>query len=136
MMKPLGQLENELVELDRQIDECNEEIPSELARQIELLCKYLRIVGDIQAHYVYLYKRAYADRKAKYGLTLKDYHGTVKEKEGEAERATYHKRVVEGQYESDMTRWMNIYNATKELIQAKKITLKILKYELWGVHGD
>lgn len=135
-IKSLEELTEELENLDQKINECDEEIPSQLARQIELLCQYLRICGEFQSHYTFQFKRAYADRKAKQGHILKNTVGTVKEKEGEAERLTYQKRLSEAQSEADMTRWLNIYNSTKELIQAKKITLKILKYELWGVHGD
>lgn len=135
-IKSIEELTEELVLLDQQINECDEEIPSQLAKQIELLCHYLRICGEFQSHYVFQFKRAHADRKAKQGYILKNTVGTVKEKEGEAERLTYQKRLAEAQSEADMTRWVNLYNSTKELIQAKKKTLEILKYELWGVHGD
>lgn len=116
--------------LYEQIDNLNEELPAELAKQIFLYGQVLQFVGKYHSMAVLDHGKAYADRKGVWGKTMHDTPGTGIVKEGAAEIAIHGLRIAEAEAESDVWRWKNSFNATQEIINAKKIQLKTLMSEL------
>lgn len=123
---------NELERLDllyKQADECSEDVPRELAKQIETYAKILHVTGRLYATSVFRYGKAYAERKAKWGRLAKSADGSGTVKEATADEGTEHERVEEAKAEAEMKRWEKDYSSIEELIQAKKKSLDVLMKE-------
>lgn len=125
-------LQEQLEKVHREIKSLNEEIPAQLARQITLFAQGQIILGKIAAAATYDYGKAYADRKRIWGQTIVAAEGTQAVKEGAAEVIAAPYREKEAKAESEMIEAKNLYNAYGEIINAKKLELKVLMDEMGG----
>lgn len=107
-----------------------EEVPYELAKQIEIYAHILRCMGELQAAAKHDAGAAEADRKRIYGVTLYNSAGSTKDREGMAEEAAHAYRMHEAEANAEYDRWRQAFNSTQELIHAKKQTLNVLLNEL------
>ena len=116
-------------------DQLNEDIPYELAKQIEVFARILQCIGRLGAAASYDAGIAEARRKHAYGGALVTTEGTQAVKEGTAEMAAFEFREQEAKANSEFNRWRSAFNATQELIHAKKQTLAVLNAELAKGNG-
>ena len=122
---------NKLDALYKKAESYNEEIPSELAKKIVTYTEILRVLGVYIAHATYNLGEVESARKREYALALTQEVGTGKEKEGKAELRISHYRKKINRADSDLIKWKNAYDSTKELINALKRQLDVLMME-WG----
>lgn len=122
-------MSDKLEKIYAEINQLNEEIPAELAKQIFLYGQALQWIGKYHSQAILDHGKAYADRKGVWGKTMHDTPGTGIVKEGAAEVAIHSLRLIEAEAESNVWRWRNSFNATQEIINAKKIQLKTLMNE-------
>jgi len=118
-----------LKKLYHEIDHLSEELPAELSKKIYLYAQVLQVIGKLYSDSTREFKRAYAERKRKWGEALLTYEGTGKEKEGSAEVESYKYREIEADREAEMIRWKNAFISTQEIINALKIQLKTMMKE-------
>lgn len=116
-------------------DQLNEDVPYELAKQIEVYAMILQCIGRLGAAASFDAGLAEANRKRVYGHTLATAEGTQAVKEGLAEMAAYEYRVQEAKANAEFNRWRSAFSATQELIHAKKQTLAVLNAELGRGNG-
>lgn len=121
---------NKLESLYKQINQLNDEIPSQLSKKIFLYSQVLQYVGKYHSEAILDHGKAYADRKGTWGKTMHDTPGTGIVKEGAAEIAIHFLRIKEAEAESEVWRWRNSFTATQEIINSLKIQLKTLMAEL------
>jgi hypothetical protein len=99
------------------------QVPDESrVQRIELLSKQLVLIGKLAAEFAGKYKMIYAARKR---LHAAAYIKAEKNKAAEAEIAVSYLRVEEADAYSDMKRWQNAFDSTKEEINALKYKVKI-----------
>jgi hypothetical protein len=109
----------ELIKYNKQL----KQVPDESRIQrIEILSKQLVLIGKLAAEFSGKYKMIYAARKR---LHAEAYIKAEKNKAAEAELAVVYLRTEEADAYSDMKRWSNAFDSTKEEINALKYQIKI-----------
>lgn len=125
------ELEKQLKMKYVQIEQMNESIPKELAREITLWAEVLNIIGQLHAAAVYEYGLSQSNRREAYSQAVKTAEGTQIVKESTAEIAAKPYRDKEASAESEVDKWKSAFISTEHIINAKKLELKVLMDE-WG----
>lgn len=113
-----------------EIDSLSDEIPQQLTRKITLYSMVLLEVGKFHAEAVNAYGKAYANRKAKWGAIAVTTDGSGVMKEAAADEQTHELRLMESAADGEMHRWKNAFISHQEIINALKVTLKVLVKEM------
>src|SRR5699024_1406037 len=105
-------MSDKLKPLYEKINNLNEEIPSQLAKKIQLYAEVMQWIGKYHDEATFVYGKAYAERKNVYAQALVNTPGTGVVKEGQADIDAYPYRLREAEAEGEMHRWKNSLAAT------------------------
>lgn len=130
-----SELNDQLNNLYQLANTYSDSIPQDLAKKIVTYADILRVVGVIVAQCTYKLKKIEAEKKRTYASAVLSELGTIKEKEARAELKINKLRREEAFAESELIKWKNVYDSTKELINAHKKELDVLLIE-WGLKSN
>lgn len=127
----LGYVE-EINRLYRSVSKIDLEIPGSVSRGIVVYTDILGLIGKLWAE---AKEQALNDTDYRKDMEIaieEQTQGTVKQKEARSRAGTKELRVRENKAKANVLRWEKAFESTEHKIQALKIHLKVLAYELGG----
>src|SRR5699024_12760970 len=93
-------------------------ILTDLSGMITLYSQAQLVIGHLDADALYRYGEAYTKRKSAYAEDIENGHGTVAEKEAQAQLVSENFRLIEWEAKSESRKWSNLFNSIDNLIIA------------------
>lgn len=120
------------LQITQEIKQLNDDIPAQLAAKIEKYNQLQTLAGKLEAAAQLDYGKAEAERKRAFATTILSTDGTQVVKEASAEIACTSFRVKESEALSELIEWKNLFKSYGEIVQTKKLQLRLLMKEWEG----